>query len=96
MTVEMMMMVIALIAIFITILGGFGSMVAFLWQQFSKINATLQSIKFGYVTDDECEKRRHDCKCDLDIQKIRDHMGNRGIHHSSNEFNVTVSTDENK
>ena len=85
MTVEMMMMVIALIAIFVTILGGFGSVAAFLWQQFSKINQTLQSIKFGYVTDEECEKRRNECRCDDDLKKFREHMNNHEIHNFRNK-----------
>lgn len=78
----MMMMVIALIAIFITILGGFGSVAAFLWQQFSKINQTLQSIKYGYVTDEECEKRRNECqcRCDEDWEKFRNHINDHTIH----------------
>jgi len=87
MTVEIMMMVIALVAIFVTILGGFGSIVAFLWQQFSKINETLQSIKSGYVTDEECEKRRNDCQCHCDNEwkEFRNHMNNHEIHNYKNK-----------
>lgn len=70
MTVEMMMMVFALIAIFVSVIGGFGGLAAFMWSQFRKLHDCIADIRENYVKDSECIKRREDCQCHWQLQEI--------------------------
>jgi hypothetical protein len=60
---EIMMILISIIALFLTILAGFGGIVTFLWNQFGKIHQTLGEIKLEYVQKQECMERRANCDC---------------------------------
>lgn len=70
MTVEMMMMVFALIAIFVSVIGGFGGLAAFMWSQFRKLHDCISDIRENYVKGSECDKRREECQCHWLIEDL--------------------------
>lgn len=78
-------MLFALITIFITILGGFAGIGAFLWTQFGKIHAMLSEIREGYVRDEECRSRQENCSCTNGkmLDEFKNHIANRKIHKDS-------------
>ena len=81
---EIMMILISIIALFLTILAGFGGIITFLWNQFGKIHQTLGEIKLEYVQKQECQERRNNCSCvkemeqlKKDFQELRDDLNDR-------------------
>lgn len=64
-----MMILISIVALFLTIIAGFGGIVSFLWNQFGKIHQTLNEIKLEYVNKRDCEDRRRNCEC---VRKMKD------------------------
>ena len=76
---EFVMIMISIIALFLTILAGFGGIGTFLWNQFSKIHNILNEIKLEYVQKQDCEKNRRQCDCvdkmksfDEEFKKLKD------------------------
>ena len=67
---EIMMILISIIALFLTILAGFGGIITFLWNQFGKIHQTLGEIKLEYVQKQECQERRANCNCVKKMEEL--------------------------
>ncbi len=58
------------IEIAIALISGLYVFMIMLWSKMDKIWKAIGHIEKDYVEHDVCDKRRHDCPCKKDIERI--------------------------
>ena len=58
------------VEIAIVLISGLYAFMIMLWSKMDKIWKAIGHIEKDYVEHDVCDKRRHDCPCKKDIERI--------------------------
>jgi len=58
------------VEIAITLISGLYAFMIMLWSKMDKIWKAIGHIEKDYVEHDVCDKRRHECICKKDIERI--------------------------
>jgi len=58
------------IEIAIALISGLYAFMIMLWSKMDKIWKAIGHIEKDYVEHDVCDKRRHECPCKKDIERI--------------------------
>jgi hypothetical protein len=58
------------VEIVIALISGLYAFMIMLWSKMDKIWKAIGHIEKDYVEHDVCDKRRHECPCKKDIERI--------------------------